>query len=247
MVRYFKKLYFVKVKVSWFSYQFNFWDLFFFTAIMDLKDYKSKKKPGIQMNSHTLELSLKQDREIIFSNFSKQIRQQAKIAELEGMKCYFHTDVNSFVEFFNDFAGRKNTFPTSRQRIKEMGDNLKLSYAEYNGHVLAAHSYLVDKELGIVRHFHSATKRLDETNDRNLVGRANKYLTVHNIVAFKEMGYKVFDFGGYAEGTQDESLLGINKYKLLFGGKVVTCINYYSYTYWILKKIGTLFGMRGEV
>ena len=247
MVRYYKRRHFIKVKISWFGYQYNFWDLFSFNAIMHLKGYENKKAPGIPMNSHTLELSLEKDTEVIFSNFSKQIRQQTKIAEQEGIKCYFHENVNSFVEFFNDFAARKNTYSTSLERVEEMGGNLKLSFAEYNGQVLAAHSYLIDKELGIVRHFHSATKRLDETNDRNLVGRANKYLTVHNIVAFKDSGYKLFDFGGYAEGTQDESLAGINKYKLLFGGKVVPCANYYSYSYWLIKKIGNLFGSRGDV
>jgi len=51
--------------------------------------------------------------------------------------------------------------------------------------------------------------------DRNLVGRANKYLTVKNILHFKEEGYKTFDFGGYAKDTSDESLKGINNYKLL--------------------------------
>ncbi|MEO7523658.1 MAG: hypothetical protein ABIT58_06150 [Ferruginibacter sp.] len=197
--------------------------------------------------SHTLELDLEQSEEVIFSNFSKQIRQQVKIAEKEGTTCYFHERVDEFADFFNEFAAKKDTFTTSKDKILELGDAIKLSFAEKDGQVLAAHSYLVDEEIGIVRHHHSATKRLDENFDRNLIGRANKYLTVRDILYFKEMGFKIFDFGGYAKDTDDESLKGINNYKLLFGGQLVPCINYYSYNYWLLKKVSKLLGLSGKL
>ena len=128
-----------------------------------------------------------------------------------------------------------------------MGDSVKLSFATNNGEILAAHSYIIDEEVGIVRHLHSATKRLDEQYDRNLIGRANKYLTVKDILYFKEKGFKTFDFGGYAKDTPDESLKGINNYKLLFGGTVVTCIDYYSYNYWLLKRLSKLMGLSGKL
>jgi hypothetical protein len=247
MVSYTKKIYFINVNVSWFGYKYSFWDIFLYNAYMHLKTGDSRKIFAIQKNSHTIELDLEQDTEAIFSKFSKQIRQQYKIAENEGLQCYFHQDVDRFVDFFNDFASKKHTFATSRRRIEEVGDNLKISFAEYNGQLLAAHSYLIDKELKIVRHFHSSSKRLDENTDKNLVGRANKFLTVRDILYFKENGYKVFDFGGYAANTTDESLLGINKFKLMFGGTVTPCINYYSFNYWLFKKIANLIGVNSEV
>ena len=64
---------------------------------------------------------------------------------------------------------------------------------------------------------------------------------------FKEQGFKVFDFGGYAKDTTDESLKGINNYKLLFRGKVVPCDDYYSYGYWLLKKVSKLLDLSGEL
>jgi lipid II:glycine glycyltransferase (peptidoglycan interpeptide bridge formation enzyme) len=215
-------------------------------AFFHLKN-TTKRVPGIRVDSHTLELDLTQDMEVIISNFSKQVRQQTKIAEKEGTSCYFHKDIDQFVVFFNDFAAKKDTWTTSKNRIEEMGDVIKLSFAVNNGQILAAHSYMVDNEMGIVRHLHSATKRLDETFDRNLIGRANKYLTVTDIVYFKKNGLKVFDFGGYAKDTDNESLKGINNYKLLFGGKLVTCINYYSINYWLIKRLVNLIGMSGKI
>ncbi|MEP7108288.1 MAG: hypothetical protein ABI760_09895 [Ferruginibacter sp.] len=221
--------------------------MFSLNVFLHLKNCDNKKIPAVQNNSHTIELKLEQDTEVIFSNFSKQIRQQVRIAENEGTICYFHNEIDRFVDFFNEFALKKETFTTSKRKIIELGDSVKLSFAVNKGQILAAHSYLVDPEVGIVRHLHSATKRLDEQFDRNLIGRSNKYLTVKDILYFKEMGFKVFDFGGYAKDTKDESLKGINNYKLLFGGKIVTCLDYYSYSYWLLKKISKLLGLSGKL
>lgn len=247
MISYNKKVFFLKVYESWFTYQYKFWDIFSLNVFMHVKNGTHKKIPAVAFKSHTIELDLQQDIEVIFSKFSKQIRQQIKIAEKEETVCYFHTEVDRFVEFFNDFAAKKDTFTTSKQKILDLGNSVRLSFAVNKGQVLAAHSYLVDEEIGIVRHLHSATKRLDEQYDRNLIGRANKYLTVNDIVHFKEQGFKVFDFGGFAKDTTDESLKGINNYKLLFGGEVVVCNDYYSYNYWLLKKVSKLLGLSGKL
>ena len=246
MVRYYKKIFFFKVYESWFSYQFQLKNLFSLNAFFHLKD-NNKWIPAVQNKTYTLELDLENDTEVIYSKFTKQIRQQIKIAEKEGTTCYFHTDIEKFVEFFNEFAQKKATWLTSAQRIKDMGENVKLSFAVNNGVVLAAHSYILDKEIGIVRNLHSATKRLDENYDRNLIGRANKYLTVTDIFYFKEHGFKIFDFGGFAKDTENESLKGINNFKLQFGGDLVACINYYSVNYWLLKKIAKLVKVSGNV
>ncbi|HOZ76886.1 MAG TPA: hypothetical protein PLY34_02770 [Ferruginibacter sp.] len=247
MIRYYKKFYFLKVYENWFQYNYRFKDVLGLNVYWHVKKQDTAKVPGIKFISHTVELPLNLDSEAITANFSKQIRQQARIAETEGIHCTFQNDIDVFVEFFNDFARKKNTDLVSRRRMEEFGDGITLSFAMYNGEIMAAHSYLIDKEAGIVRHHHAATRRLDEQVDKNLIGRANKYLTVKNILYFKEQGYATFDFGGYAKDTTNESLKGINNYKLLFGGTVVECVNYFSYTYWFFKKLSGLLGMRGKV
>ena len=247
MVKYNKKIFLFNIKETWHTYKYNFFDTFLLNAFLNLKNFDNKRIPAFQKNSYTLEIDLTDTRERIFGNFSKQIRQQVKIAENEGIVCHFHQEIDKFVDFFNEFALKKDTFTTSKKNIISMGDSLKLSFAVNNGEILAAHSYIVDTEVGIVRHIHSATKRLDEYYDRNLIGRSNKYLTVNDILYFKEMGFKIFDFGGFAKDTDDESLKGINNYKLLFGGKLVTCIDYYSYNYWLLKWMSKLVGLSGKL
>lgn len=248
MIRYYKKFYFLKVYENWFQYKYRLQDMMGLNVYWNVKRQDTKNIPAIKNISHTIELDLQQEAEAIVANFSKQIRQQARVAETEGVQCSFdNKETDRFVDFYNDFAKKKNTYLVSNRRMAEFGENIRLSFAFYNGELLAAHSYLTDKEAGVVRHHHAATRRLDESIDRNLIGRANKYLTTRNILYFKEQGYHTFDFGGYAKDTTDESLKGINNYKLLFGGKVVESVNYFSYSYWLLKKISGLLGLGGKV
>ena len=220
MITYSRRISILNVQETWFRYQYKFWDIFSLNSFLHIKNYNGKI-PAVKDISHTLELDLEQDIDKIEADFSKQIRQQVKIAKTEGTTCYFHNEIEQYVAFFDEFAQSKGIASTNRNKILELGEALKLSFASNNGQILAAHSYLIDEEMGIVRHFHSATKRLDENVDKNLVGRANKYLTVNDILYFKEKGLRIFDFGGFAKDTEDKSLQGINNYKLLFGGKVV--------------------------
>lgn len=245
MVKYFKRIFFVKIEESWFDGKMNFWDSFTFKAIYHFK--ANRKIWGIKQISHTLELNLEQDEQIILSNFSKAYRQQIRKAEEEGIVIDTVNDIDKFVEFFNEFALQKGTYATSKERILEKMEFLVISFAKHNNGIIAAHSYLVDKEHKIVRHYQSANKRFDNNLNKNFVGQANKFLLFTNILQFKKDGFKIFDFGGYEINTSDESLIGINNYKLKFGGKIVKCFDYYSLAYWVLKKIGKLFGSVGKV
>jgi|JI6StandDraft_1071083.scaffolds.fasta_scaffold11428_3 hypothetical protein len=237
MVRFYKKFYFFKVYENWFTYKFRFLDLLTLNSHLHLKNIEQKKVYGVRNDSHTVELNLEQDVDTIYANFRNTVKQEIRKSEKEGVVCDFRQDnIDEFVQFYNDFAHAKKIYPTSKNRIIEMGDSLKMSYATLDGQLLVAHSYLVDEEVGIARLFHSASKRLDETVDRNVIGRANKLLTYKDILYFKEKGYKILDFGGYLDNAQDKSMQGINEFKMSFGGEKVTCINYNSFLYYILKK-----------
>ena len=237
----------MNIRETWFNYEYKPSDIFGLNVFMHLKDADKKTIPGVKQIGHTVELDLEQDTATIFANFSSDIRRKVRKAGSEGTVCYFQHDADQFVSFFNDFAEKKKTFTTSKHKISELGDYIKMSFAENNGQLMAAHSYIVDKEMSIVRGLHSGTTRLKPGSDKSLVGRAHKLLVVNDILYFKEQGFKVFDFGGYADNTKDESLKGINRFKLSFGGKVVSCVNYYSYSYWILRKLSKLLGLSGKL
>ncbi len=247
MIKNCKKIAFFNVRETWFDYQYNFWDIFSLNVFMHIRNKGSKIIPGVKEISYTVELDLVQVTESILSNFSSEIRIQSRKAEKAGISCFFQDDIDGFVDFYNDFALKKGTYTTSKEYLKALNGNLKMSFAKNNEEILVAHSYLVDKDLGIVRGINSGTKRLNENYDSKLISKAHKYLILKDILYFKEMGFKTFDFGGYAKDTNNESLKGINKFKLMFGGKVVSCLNYYSYSYWVLKKLTKILGLSGKL
>lgn len=245
MIRYYKKNAFLNIQESWFDGTITLRDLLSFKVVYHLKS--DRKMFAIREITHTLELDLQQEKEKIFSNFSKANRQQVRKAEEEGITIEINNDIDTFVDFFNDFAAKKDTYATSRERIIEKKDYLVLSFARFESKIIAAQSFLVDKDKKIVRHYQTANKRFDDNVNKNFVGQANKYLLVNNLLRFKEEGYKIFDFGGFVPDTKDESLMGINNYKLKFGGEIKECKDYYSLPYWMVKKIANFLGRVGTV
>ena len=243
MVGYYKKFSLVRVRENWFGYDPNFSNFLVPSASMHVKNANGKKIPGVEIDSYTIENDLTLSEDEIFGNLQKSYRQQIKNAEAEGITWEFHNDIDGFVSFFNEMAKTIKVEPTSRQRIEEMGDLILLSYAKINGNVLVAHSHIVDKEFGIVRAHHSAGRRLDENFDRNLIGRANKFLHYKEMMYFKNQGFKVYDFGGYTENTTNPALLGINEFKLNFGGQKVVCKNYFSKSFLLMRKVAITFGL----
>lgn len=244
MLTYQKKVSFLKTREYWFTYQFRFGDLLSLNTHLHVKNKNGKKIWGIPTITHTVELNLDQDVETILTNFSNTVKRDLRKAEKDGLVCDFKYDPEVFVPFFNEFAAIKKIFPTSKRRLEEVSDNLQMSFAYLNGDILAAHTYLLDKELGIARLLHSASKRFDEKYDSYLVGRANKLLTYKEIIFFKERGYTIFDFGGY--NTDAQNLHGINSFKLSFGGEVVPCYNYTSVGHFLFKKFGNIIGVLGK-
>jgi lipid II:glycine glycyltransferase (peptidoglycan interpeptide bridge formation enzyme) len=247
MVRYFKKFYFIKVYDNWFEYPNKIAYALGCNAFWHIKRPLSGFVPAVKNITHTVELDITKTEEEIFTLFSKQIRQQHRIAENEGTTFEKTTDIEGFVDFFNEFAMKKNSHLVSVRRITELGEHIDLFFACNNGVKLAASSFLTDRNTGMVRHYHASTKRLDENFDKNLIGRANKYLIARAIMYYKREGYTTFDFGGYSLNTTDPSLIGINNFKMLFGGQVVPCNNYFTYGYWLLKKVSCWLGMSGKV
>ncbi len=246
MIVFKKKFLFFSVTEVWFGYYGTFIEKIGLCAFMHVKGSSKSKISGVKNISYTVENELENTEEDILNSFSKTIKVEINQAKKIGVNTYFSNNINEFITFYNDFAKNRNIDLISERRLNEMKPNLKLSFAIFENNILAAHSYLEDKELGIVRLMHAATARFSDQGDKQLAGRANKLLHYTDMVAFKKDGIKIYDFGGYAEGTNDKGLQGINKFKLSFGGSKVECINYSSYTYFVLKKLASLLGLLGK-
>lgn len=247
MVRYTNKYMAIPVGVSWFSARRSALDNILPNVYYHIKESGGRKLSGQKETTKTLEIDLVQPEEAIHAGFIKSLRQQVRQAEDEGIQCYFkNDDIEFFVEFFNQFARSKKIHTVTVARLHEMNEFLNLSFATFNGVILAAHSYIVDHDLKIVRAFHSATRRLEDSAERSRVAKANKLLHYKDMLDFKKRGFEIYDFGGIAINTENPELKGINDFKMSFGGKVVDCDNYYNKSYLLFRRVSRLFKLTND-
>jgi hypothetical protein len=134
------------------------------------------------------------------------------------------TVLDRFEEMYNPFAAMKGLQPLNRTRLNAMAavGALDLSVAnDPQGNALVYHANYRNHERATELYLPSLYRNASESATRNMIGRANRYLTWSDILRYKEQGLKSFDFGGWYAGTTDSALLRINDFKRGFGGQVI--------------------------
>ena len=190
---------------------------------------------------NTLHIKLDRSESEIFDSFEKKNRQECRRAEKENVICSISfnpkdDEIKEFCTFQNDFAKEKGLNPCSYEkllRFKEIGV-LVISKAKVNfsDKICSYHVHLANtnraRTLFAVSNYHEH----DDSNSRNMVGRANRYLFWNDIKEFKYRGIPLFDFGGIALKDDDQSLKNIDRFKKSFGGDVVS-----EYTFYLPKTV----------
>lgn len=131
--------------------------------------------------------------------------------------------MTAFEQMYNQFAAMKGLPRLNRARMESMAAAgvLDLSAAkDPQGNVLVYHANYRDRCRATGIELPSLYRARLESAARNLVGRANRYLTWNDILHYREAGLKCFDFGGWYHGT-DPAMIRINDFKRGFGGKVL--------------------------
>ncbi|MGH8539440.1 MAG: hypothetical protein ACRETW_02915, partial [Stenotrophobium sp.] len=129
-------------------------------------------------------------------------------------------DVEDFSSFYDLFAGSKGLAQANRPKLKELAKKAALvlsvaSSGQDEGEWLSGHAYICDGQRA--RLLYSASNAaLVTKGDRQLVGRANKYLHWHMILHFKRYSYLQYDFGGISKRAE---LRYIDEFKESFGGQ----------------------------
>lgn len=234
MISYFISYGIFPVRVNWFGLKQRPVDVIIPSVYYHIKTDPSHFQ-GYKELGHTLEISLLQSIDDLKAGMVKSYRQQIRQSEETGIQFKEIPNREDYVSFYNAFAEGKGLPLLSKKRIWEYGSKFQVVGAYLGDTLLAAHTYLLDNETKTVRVFHSATQRLNEEIDRNLVGKANKYLHYCGMVYYKEKGFEIYDFGGIAYNSTDPGLQGINTFKTQFGGEVVESYTVYSYLYYLLR------------
>lgn len=162
------------------------------------------------------------DISVFEAEFDKNTIYEIRRALKDGVETSIETRLPYFVNFYNLFAGSKQ-LPKLNSAFYRYQSNIVITKATYKDDDVVMHAYLVDNNLKRVRLLYSASlfRIGNSTQNRAVIGRANRLLHFKDMCLFKEKGYQTYDLGGYAVGTNDEALLKINQFKDSFGGALV--------------------------
>jgi len=177
----------------------------------------------------TLVSDLTLTEEEIVQKYSKNCRYYVNRAPREGALCFMHSadevaeaEIDEFINFFVEFWKSKGVdFDANKQEslknelmLYKQGGALSISRATLENEIVVYHTYVTDKVHARLLHSASLFREEDPAKS-NIVGMANRYLHKQDMLAFKEKGYEVYDWGG---AGRTEEVKHITEFKESFGG-----------------------------
>jgi len=176
---------------------------------------------------NTVQIDLTQEMDAIMNGIKSNFRNEIRRASREGIEFDDEMTVQQFVDFYNDFAVNRGLARISMKAITKYPKYFIFA-ASIGVHVLSAHVSFTDEQEKKVFLLFSASNRFGEGVDKKIVGFANKFLHYEEFRYFKEAGYKLYDFSGFSDDSNDAEKYGIGQFKTSFGGQVVATKHYYS-------------------
>ena len=181
---------------------------------------------------YTLIMDLTQNEQDIWGLINKNTRYEIRRArEKDGIRCEAWDGIEpSFLSRFRSaydvLARQKKRLPMLpwdyvQRLVGAKTFDLSCASNDLEGE-LVFHAHVLG--LNSVRQWHSVSLFRDNTGAvSRMVGRANRLLHWENIIRFKTIGYRTYDFGGWYDGKLDVEKLRINAFKESFGGQRKVC------------------------
>jgi len=175
----------------------------------------------------TLCMDVTQPPERVLSSFSPKTRKEIRRAEArDGFVHEFdlHPDgrlITEFQTFYCEFCRQKGLPIGALWYLNALAQQgaLALSIARTaSGNALVWHTYLISGNRARVLQGGSLFRNCASTSDRNMMGRANRWLHWRDMCKLKDAGVAVYDWGGWYSGHDDQEKLQINAFKQSFGG-----------------------------
>lgn len=176
----------------------------------------------------TILIDLSASEDELLSRLKSHTRWKIRRTDRDELRYDFSNDGSRdalvrFADHLDRCRDLKQLPPVGRKRLSILAEQklLDLSFvSDPSGEILCASSYLITP--GRIRGlwagaFYRSTA--DHTR-RTVIGRANRLLYWRDMLRFKAGGVRIFDFGGYYTGSEDEEKLRINAFKEEFGGTV---------------------------
>jgi lipid II:glycine glycyltransferase (peptidoglycan interpeptide bridge formation enzyme) len=202
----------------------------------DIISYHDLREPIIKAssniivrNSQTLVNELDIPIDELLSRVQNGTRKCIRRAERAGIvtKFYSSADIleqpkilDEFMEVHKRFLISKNMKGTCNRSQLEAycrANMLSLSVAAHEGNNIIFHSYIGNGQIARGLYSASLFRNEDQSSKKTLYGDSNRLLHWRDICKFRELGYKIYDWGGYSKLKE---LQGINQFKETFGGEI---------------------------
>jgi len=127
----------------------------------------------------------------------------------------------AYIDFAKDLEDKSVLAAYSRHKIENMIDSdcILISKAEKES-IAIYHVYAWGNDAACL--LYSVSNFRNDSSLRNLAGRMNKLLHIRDIEWFRQNGVRIYDWGNISSSTNPN---GIDKFKLSFGGEIVTVYN----------------------
>ena len=201
----------------------------------DILSYHDLKEPiiGVKNNiiirkAQTLVNDLTLSTEELFSKFKSDTRTKIRRAQKKGVVTKFYSSadllaqseiLDEFIEVHHQFLISKNMKgKLKKDKFKAYceANMLALSIATQDGNNIGYHSYVVNGQIARGLYLAYLFSNKDQAANKSLIGDANRLLHWEEMCKFKELGFTIYDWGGY---SKLERLKNVNKFKEEFGGK----------------------------
>lgn len=178
-----------------------------------------------ELKEFTTTIALNKKQEELFNSINTTFKYHIRKAEKINFNFSFSSkpsteECNKLIVSFNKFALVKKISKINKRRIfaLQKTNNIIFTKISKENIDMVTHVYLFDKEHALLMHaFHNLNYF-----DKRIRGYANKFLHWKDILLFKEMDIKTYDFGG----INPMKVPGISRFKLSYGGKIEQANSY---------------------
>ncbi|MFN0186061.1 MAG: hypothetical protein ACKVQR_19780 [Aquabacterium sp.] len=198
-----------------------------------LFQYSSSPAGAFATPFSTLTLDLARTEDELLQGLNRDTKYKVRRAEgKDQVVCLMEPNSDEalcrrFQAFYDEFATGKGVSRIGAEELLARGraGTIRFSRADWGGQTVVWHVHALTTERATLLYSASHFRQLDDNETRATIGRANRLLHWKDILAFKAAGLKVYDFGGWYAGQDDEALLRINQFKEGFGGVRVDQVN----------------------
>ncbi|MGH8746461.1 MAG: hypothetical protein ACREUK_08215, partial [Burkholderiales bacterium] len=197
---------------------------------IDIVLYRQRKSPVARAKVTpflTMITDLSVDEVALVGQFGKDCRYKVHRAQTKdrlrmGLCDDPRKELAQFRAFYDTFAKQKGVPPCDDKWLCaacEAGQ-LALTFASRDGETLVRHAYLLSGDAVWLQYTASCFRDRDNAT-RALIGRANRWLHWQDMLHFKRVGLRRYDWGGLFEDESEPGNAGINRFKKDFGGQPV--------------------------